>query len=330
MPRVRGGTTVKTDAYEVFFPGEAEYERALRRPIDPRGCLPDDETSRPRWSRWRLDVGYPRPVVPSGDTVSCLFVVFALAATSSCTSLNSAYEEVDSGSTSKGATEPGTTDGSAATTASAASASHGSTTSDASMESTTDASATEPTTVDPSTTGPVGTDAVTTDGQACADDPHEEDDDRAQAIEQGGIGPGVHDGVLCVADPDWRLIEVEEPRSLRIEMMASSDDAELALFDDGKQLIDVGSSLGGLVTDCLPAGDYFVRVSAPAAAAPIEYSLALDFDPCPLELCCQAGPVCPDLEVSECVCLQDAFCCDQDWDADCVEQAVNDCGLSCG
>jgi hypothetical protein len=47
--------------------------------------------------------------------------------------------------------------------------------------------------------------------------------------------------------------------------------------------------------------------------------------------CCvaHAQPSCEVPSVSQCVCAQDAYCCNNQWDGMCVTQAINDCGANC-
>ena len=59
---------------------------------------------------------------------------------------------------------------------------------------------------------------------------------------------------------------------------------------------------------------------------------AIDCGACPSAGCCapQEGAGCPgDAALEACVCGMDAWCCDNQWDAICVNQAENDCG-GCG
>lgn len=44
--------------------------------------------------------------------------------------------------------------------------------------------------------------------------------------------------------------------------------------------------------------------------------------------CCTPGEVagCPDPEISECVCAQDPYCCEDHWDELCVDEATTYCG----
>lgn len=47
--------------------------------------------------------------------------------------------------------------------------------------------------------------------------------------------------------------------------------------------------------------------------------------------CCSpsGGLGCNDMVVSDCVCAFDAFCCEMQWDGQCVDEAQNDCMLDC-
>lgn len=51
----------------------------------------------------------------------------------------------------------------------------------------------------------------------------------------------------------------------------------------------------------------------------------------PLDPCCfvQPGPTCGNAAVEACVCAFDQFCCDDQWDGQCVGEAQNDCMLEC-
>ena len=52
---------------------------------------------------------------------------------------------------------------------------------------------------------------------------------------------------------------------------------------------------------------------------------------CPAGDCCEANgsPGCDDMEVQDCTCLLDAFCCDNEWDGVCVQAAIDNCMLDC-
>ena len=54
---------------------------------------------------------------------------------------------------------------------------------------------------------------------------------------------------------------------------------------------------------------------------------------CPVDFgpCCEpnATPGCNDLGVVGCICDLDPFCCDQEWDAKCIDGATNFCKLDC-
>lgn len=89
------------------------------------------------------------------------------------------------------------------------------------------------------------------------------------------------------------------------------------------------------VTDCacmvdnacclFPWDDHCIQISVTACG--IECA-GVD----PLPGCClvQPGPGCDDMVVSDCVCAFDDFCCDTQWDGQCVDEAQNDCMLDCG
>lgn len=261
-------------------------------------------------------------------------LVFSLVGQSACTSLNPAYVDGGTGSTTKEGPEPATGDPTGTTTP-------GTTTTDPSVTdpSVTDPSMTDPTvtdpsvtvssTMDPSTMGSAETIGVETDGEVCADDPHEDDDDPAQAVSQGSVPPGVYDGVLCPEDPDWLLVELIQPRAIRVEVLAAEAGAEVALFDDALDTLDTDLEPDGFVSECLPAGDYFVEVTTAVNDAVVTYTLTLTVEPCLSEACCESTGSCPDPAIAECVCMGDPFCCETTWDATCIEAAVNECGLVC-
>jgi hypothetical protein len=89
-----------------------------------------------------------------------------------------------------------------------------------------------------------------------------------------------------------------------------------------------------VVTDCtcmvdggcclLPWDDHCIGVAVTACGIACE---GVE----PLPPCCfvQPGPGCADVGVEACVCGFDEFCCDVQWDGQCVEEAQMDCMLDC-
>ncbi len=71
-----------------------------------------------------------------------------------------------------------------------------------------------------------------------------------------------------------------------------------------------------------------VALLALAAGASPLYAQARDVT---VEDCCQThlSPSCDQPSIVSCVCTKDPFCCETEWDAICVDEAINLCGASC-
>ncbi len=256
-------------------------------------------------------------------------LVFSLVGPPACTALNPAYVEGTTGSTTKDGPEPATGDPSGTPMTGTTAKDPTATDPPTSNPTVTDPAETGSSTVDPSTVGSAETIGVTTDGEVCADDAHEEDDGPEQATSQGAVPPGVYDGVLCPDDPDWLLVELVQPGVIRADVLASEAGAEVALFDDAIDSLDTNRGPDGFVSECLPAGDYFVELAASVNDTAVTYGLALSVEPCVSEACCESIGRCPDPVIAACVCMGDPFCCETTWDAVCIEAAVGECGLVC-
>lgn len=89
------------------------------------------------------------------------------------------------------------------------------------------------------------------------------------------------------------------------------------------------------VTDCtcminggcclFPWNDECIQIAVTACAIMCE---GVD----PLSPCClpSMSPGCGDMMVEDCVCAFDPFCCDNEWDGQCVDEAQMDCMVDCG
>ena len=145
------------------------------------------------------------------------------------------------------------------------------------------------------------------------------------------------------------------------EPVSCADESDCAGCDDGDLCNGTWACIDGL---CSPLGESItcssednigclVNTCAPASGA-CELSpsplLCDDNDPCTSESCDAAGaclytaiegcalthpcapsstPQSSDPELTECVCAQDPWCCEQSWDSLCVEQVISACGASC-
>lgn len=258
-------------------------------------------------------------------------LVFSMVGQPACTALNPAYVDGGTGSTTDGGPESVTGDPSATTTPGTTTTDPATTDPTTAGPTTTDPTVTGSSTMDPSTMGSAETVGVTTNGEVCADDRHEEDDDAAQAVSQGAVAPGTYDGVLCPDDPDWIFVELFQPRAIRVQILASEAGAEVAMFDGGVEVLDTNPEPDGFVSECVPAGDYFVEVAALENDAAVTYALTLSVEPCLSGACCESSQSCPDPTIAECVCLGagDPYCCETMWDQLCINAAVAECGLVC-
>ncbi len=102
----------------------------------------------------------------------------------------------------------------------------------------------------------------------------------------------------------------------------------------------------GVAQACIPAGDWRVVCTSgafPAQAPPLAYpcpgrpyALRIEVDdfcdlPCESDRSCispHATPGCSDAACCAATCAMDAFCCDVEWDASCVESAVDACTIA--
>ncbi|MCH9681147.1 MAG: hypothetical protein K0V04_06930 [Deltaproteobacteria bacterium] len=180
-------------------------------------------------------------------------------------------------------------------------------------------------------------------GGNCQDDDSEPNDDPTAALQQPAMPPGnLGARVLCDDDEDWYAVELNAAAQLTASLEGDvPPDMDLALTDQGGILIDSSDGLTSsesIVSSCLDAGTYLLRVhsidSQPSGTYALE--LALDTSGCGGNMggdgdCCVDNntPGCDDPAVQTCVCGNDPFCCDTQWDDVCAGIATNDCD-ACG
>jgi hypothetical protein len=127
---------------------------------------------------------------------------------------------------------------------------------------------------------------------ACADDEHEDNDVRADAVDVVGGGP--ISGVVCGDDDDWFAVLSAPGCTVLAELTQARDgtsigDIDLLLFDPDGQLVGSSASLGEREAINVPArkeGRYAVRLRA-GARDTVPYSLVLTST-------CANDLVCPD------------------------------------
>lgn len=117
----------------------------------------------------------------------------------------------------------------------------------------------------------------------CSADAYEPNDGVEQAFLRPRLVPGSYGSLsLCPDDDDWYVVELDEPASIRLDLVGEgSNDLDLVLTDDGGIILDAGVEPGGteeITSICLDAGTYLVRVHSLFTDA-TDYSLNLGVDP---------------------------------------------------
>lgn len=176
----------------------------------------------------------------------------------------------------------------------------------------------------------------------CVDDDAEPDDNPTQAAELGALPPSTPiDAVLCPDNEDWYMVQLSA-RS-RIDATLDGDfppDMDLQLTNAAGEVITQSLGLDSsenLVSNCLDAATYFLRVFSVSTTEFGDYTIAFTADQaaCASNMgtgdCCSANgtPGCSTASVQTCVCDVDAFCCERQWDAMCASVAQSACG-ACG
>ena len=180
-------------------------------------------------------------------------------------------------------------------------------------------------------------------GDTCVDDEFEPDNNPEQAMQWGVLPPDTPiDAVLCDGDEDWYMIQL----SARSVVDATLDgdyppDMDLQLANGAGAVItqSIGAdSFEHLVSNCLDAGTYYLRVFSFSSSDFGEYTLAYSTSTSACQSgstgtgnCCSANgtPGCSTASVQSCVCDIDSFCCDAVWDGTCASLAHSSCN-ACG
>ncbi len=180
-------------------------------------------------------------------------------------------------------------------------------------------------------------------GGNCQDDDSEPNNDPNAALGQAALPLGGIGGrVLCEDDEDWYAVQLNDAAQINVALEGDvPPDMDISLTDDGGVLIDSSDGLTSsesITSSCLDAGTYLLRVHSIDSDPSGTYSLDLAFDTaaCGGAMggqgdCCidNNTPGCDDPAIETCVCGNDPFCCDTQWDNVCVGIATNDCG-ECG
>jgi hypothetical protein len=135
----------------------------------------------------------------------------------------------------------------------------------------------------------------------------------------------------------WYRLPIEQPLQLAASLSAADGlDFSLALVNENGLQIAVSDGLESseAVSSCLLPGTYYLNVSAKPESSGDVYLLASDLeqtDSCTDAdmQCCEVKdtPGCGDTSVESCVCAADPFCCDVEWDAQCIAEVQ---ALGCG
>lgn len=106
--------------------------------------------------------------------------------------------------------------------------------------------------------------------------------------------------------------------------------AECCAFGWGQRCVDLATSECGAT--CMPDGGNTTGLVEPTTGTGVGSGDSSDSGG-PLSACCKATktPGCvADMMIEQCVCAQDPFCCEQQWDGKCVGVAMGACGVECG
>ena len=135
------------------------------------------------------------------------------------------------------------------------------------------------------------------------------------------------DPLCCMQSYDELCItEAQAECGLVCEMPPPSSDCCSVSQDPGCTDPDIQQCVCDLDPVCCmgPYDNNCVNLAASACGAGCS-------PPPPGSSCCapSAGPGCSDAETEACVCGLDPFCCTEEFDAVCVNLAVNECGAIC-
>ena len=133
-----------------------------------------------------------------------------------------------------------------------------------------------------------------------------DDDDTEATADTDDTAPDA-DSVTGVdtATPDDSVEDTEDAADLTVDTANTTEDAESATEDTTGDVAVEDATIEADTDDAGPAGP---------ANSPCEESLE---------------PGSSDPGVTECVCALDAYCCDIEWDDQCVDEAQEECGAGC-
>jgi len=148
-----------------------------------------------------------------------------------------------------------------------------------------------------------------------------------------GCGDRMVEACVCAADPRCCTDAWDELCVDHIEELACGGCSvgKTGSFDDCCSPHDAPACIDDGITSCVCAADPYCcdvvwdQVCVDAIGA---YGCGVCPGPYMPDDCCTPGEVagCPDPEISECVCAQDPYCCDDHWDELCVDEATSYCG----
>lgn len=131
----------------------------------------------------------------------------------------------------------------------------------------------------------------------CEDDDAEDNDSRQQAAGNSPTAPDVYEGLIaCPGDEDWYRVNMGAEGILgALTDGGDSSNLQLGLYDTmGNEIVlESGAGSDEVIEECLPSGNYYVRVFSPDDARNT-YDLLLETTPQACEMTCQDDGLEPD------------------------------------
>jgi hypothetical protein len=148
-----------------------------------------------------------------------------------------------------------------------------------------------------------------------------------------GCGDRMIEACVCAADPRCCTDQWDELCVEHVEELACGGCSfgPAGLFEDCCSAHESPACLDEGITACVCGQDpYCCDIAWDQLCVDAIGTYGCGVCPGPYEPddCCTPGEVagCPDPEISECVCAQDPFCCEEHWDELCVDEATTYCG----
>lgn len=163
--------------------------------------------------------------------------------------------------------------------------------------------------------------------------PPANDGDCCEPSRGTGCGDPTIEACVCAVDPrcctdGWDALCVDHVEELACGACTFEP---AGLLEDCCSPHDAPACVDEGITSCVCAADpYCCEVAWDQVCIDLIGSLGCGVCPGPYapDDCCTPGEVagCPDPTITECVCAQDPYCCEDHWDELCVDQATTYCG----